>query len=533
MVGHPTVMRHHRLWLGMALLLLAFVIRAHAIQALPPFNDESLHIRRAEGILRDRDLSLTPFKLLTYYVIAFFQPSRTEAIFLGRTGVAMLALVGLAATYATARLLFGQRPAWLAMILAIFSPFMIFFDRLALADPLTSALAMVVVWLSVVMIRQPVPRWAMLNGVFMALVILAKTIGAPFLMLPILAIWAFGGRGWPQRWRLLPLWQWLLAGLQPYRRQLLITYGTLALCMTPFSLHVIERTLTGKYVMLVNNNLVLGLAEDRPFLEVLLHNFGTLWDVNWILHSPILWLIILLSTAYLSRQRPHAALYLVGTVLLGWSMSVFLGAELSTRYLTLGVLPMMVMVAGALETLAMQLKKRSIFIMVGVGVWIGFFAMPFTYHTWTDPTQLWLPPRDRWEYFENFTAGYGLLDAAQDIERLPPSEPSGRVNVFGLNGSCHQIRLYLPNAEPQDDGPVWLECPFFGWYGEFLMDVGADIQNRLQTENQVYLLIEPDIPYFDVHDLDPLWQWEEVKRYYRPFNGMTIILYHIKPLEVE
>ncbi|MCB9436848.1 MAG: glycosyltransferase family 39 protein [Anaerolineales bacterium] len=526
-------MHRRRLWLGMGLLLLAFVIRAHAIQALPPFNDESLHIRRAEGILIDRDLSLTPFKLLTYYVIAFFRPARTEAIFLGRTGIAMLSLVGLSATYATARLLFGQRTAWLALILAICSPFMIFFDRLALADPLTSALAMMVVWLSVVIVRRPEARWSILNGVFMALVILAKTIGAPFLALPVLAIIAFGGATLPTVWKPRPLWQWLITHLQPYRHRLLTAYGTFALSMSPFGLHVLERTLTGRYVMLVNNNLVLGLAEDRPFPEVLARNLGTLWDVNWILHSPALWVVILLSAVYTSRQRPHAALYLIGSVLLGWSMSVVLGAELSTRYLTLGILPMLVMLAGTLNLVMTRLRYGQTLVVMGIGAWIALFAAPFIYRAWTDPTQLWLPPRDRWEYFANFTSGYGLMDAADDIEQLPRSEPSGRVNVFGLNGSCHQIRLYLPNAEPQDDGPVWLECPFFGWYGEFLMDVGADIQERLQVESQVYLLVEPEIPYFDVHDLDPLWNWQEVKRYQRPFDGMEIILYHITPLEGE
>jgi hypothetical protein len=43
--------------------------------------------------------------------------------------------------------------------------------------------------------------------------------------------------------------------------------------------------------------------------------------------------------------------------------------------------------------------------------------------------------------------------------------------------------------------------------------------------------LEPEIPYFDPQDLYPLWQWQEVNRYTRPFGGMEIVLYHIRPLD--
>jgi hypothetical protein len=150
----------------------------------------------------------------------------------------------------------------------------------------------------------------------------------------------------------------------------------------------------------------------------------------------------------------------------------------------------------------------------------------FIYNAWTDPTKLNLPDRDRWEYYENFSAGYGLVDAAADIEKLPRSEPSGRVNVLGLVGSCHQLRLYL-----DEDGPVWLECPFFGWQGEFMPEVVETVDQRLQEESIVYLLVEPELRFTDLSMLNV--EWELIKRYPRPFDGMTVELYRVYPAEAD
>ncbi len=538
-------MKRQDLWFGVVLLLVGVIIRAHAIEALPPFNDESLHIRRAEKVLVERNWTLTPFKLLVYYLIAFFRPDRVHAIFLGRTGVALFSLIGLAGTYATAKLLFDRWAARMALILAVFSPFMVFFDRLALADPVTASLGILLVWMSVRMVRRPdcgsrCPE-AVAAGILGTLVILAKTIGAPFLAMPGVAVLAFGRGKPPSRWRIQTLWRWGFERARVYQGMLWTTYIAFGLSMAPFILHVIERAVTGNYVMIVNNNLVLGLAEDRPPHEIIWKNLGTLWDVNWILHSPALWLLIIVTGSVLIWKCPREAFYLICAVALPWALSVFLGAELSTRYLTLGILPLYVLLAGGMRIIGQQtivLGGRSLslkpMMIAGVVVWVLFFAVPFIDKVWNRPTALHLPSRDHWEYFTNFSSGYGLVDAAAEVEEvLLPSEPSGRINIFGLNGSCHQIRLYLPDAYEDESGPVWLTCPDFGWHGEHLMEVADDIDQRLATETRVYVMIEPEIPFFDPTELCTRWGWEETARYSRPDDGMEIIIFRVTPVSPD
>lgn len=513
--------RHLWLWACVALLLVGIAIRAHNIKSLPPFNDESHHIRRAEDIytFTNRDLNLTLGKLLSYYWLGLFGAQRLDAIFIGRTATALFSLLGLAATFTTARLMFGRAAAFIALLLAVFSPFMIFFDRLALADPLMASIGMLLVGASFKLVRGNHKGWwdgwAIVVGLLSGLVVMAKLLGLPMVAVPVVAVMVYGE---PRlaRFNFEKIRQWLLSLWKSYRPMLITVYSVFGLTMLPFIWHIFDRVvISNTFVPIVNNNLINGAAEEKSPPQVMIDNLAMLWETHWDLHSPILLLTMILAAGVLIWKRKPAALFLLGSLALAWSLSLFVAAELSTRYLTLGVLPTFVVVGGALS----MLPRRPL-IFAAVGAWIGIFALPFIMNMWNDPVQLDLPERVRWEYFSNFSAGYGLVDAAGDIEKLPRSQPSGRVNVLGLVGSCHQLRLYL-----DENGPVWLECPFFGWQGEYMDEVAAVIDRRLSEESIVYLLVEPELPFTDLSKLDV--RWELVGRYPRPFDGMVVELYRI------
>ena len=521
----------HWFWLSVALLLLGWAVRAHAIEALPPFNDESHHIRRAELVygFSDPDLSMTPGKLLSYYWLGLFGAERLDAIFIGRTATALFAVLGLAGTFATTRLLFGQRAGILALFFASFVPFMVFFDRLALTDPLTASLSMWLVWASLVMVKkQPCQRkskWAVIVGILSGLVVMAKLLGLPMLGIPFLAVLIYGKQvPWPG-YHPRQIWQWLVAKWQAHQPMLRTVYGVVGLIFAPSSLYILGRIIfDGELVPIVNNNLINGAAENKPPPQVILDNLGTLGETHWVLHSPILALMILGAIGWALYKRKKHGLYLLGAVALAWSLSIFVAAELSTRYLTLGVLPLLALVAGTLDEVLRRLPRLGRGAVSGVlMLWLIIFALPFIRTAWSQPAALDLPERDRWEYYANFSSGYALVSAAHDIETLPPSQPSGRVNLIGLVGSCHQMRLYL-----DEYGPVWLECPFFGWQGENMDEVATNIQTQVATESTVYLLVEPDLTFTDLSVIAV--DWELIRRYGRPFEGMVVELYRVYPL---
>lgn len=486
------------LWGAVALLWVAFLIRAHQIEALPPFNDESLHIRRAEQVwtFQNPDVSFTVGKLLAYYWYGIFHPARLDAIFVTRTVTGLFALMGLAASAGIGRRLFGGSAGMLALLMLAFAPYMIFFDRLALTDPITTAIGMITVWASLRMLDYPRKLWAgMAVGLLCTLTILAKLIGLPFAGIPVLAVAILGSGTLGQRW-------------EAYRRPLLACYLTVAGLLTPFFLRVVYKELTGNRISVVDTHLI----NTQTPLETLQTNIGQLFEALTVFNHPLfMGLALLMSVAGL-WFRPRPAVFLLAGLLAVWGFSLATGGALSERYLQLGVPFFFLLVAGGMVRFRLAWG--------GVALWIGLFCLPFIVHSWNDPRLNIYPARARWEYFTNFSAGYGLVDAAEVLPQLPPSD-DGRIPVLGLVGSCHQIRLYL-----DETGNVDLTCLEFGWMGGELMEQVADtIDQRVAEESNLYLLVEPE---FDNTPLEMLRvRHEVIATWQRPFDGMRVELWRV------
>lgn len=498
------------LWGAVGLLWLGFLVRAHNILALPPFNDESLHIRRAETVwtFDDPVLSFTIGKLLTYYWQGLFNPDRLDAVFVARTVTGLFALLGLAAAFAVGRRLFGATAGVLGLYLLVFAPFTVFFDRMALSDPLTAALGMLTIWASLLMLDRPQEwEWGLLTGIMALLTILAKLTGVIFATMPIVAIAILAQGSWRARW-------------QRYRTTLLVCYATLIAFLMPFILWIVYREASGNRISVVDNHLI----NHKSPLETLTDNFRELWDAALILNHPLFIALVVLMVALACFRRWRVMLFALACVGLAWGMPVAMSGVFSVRYLQIGVLPFFVLIGGALIWAVPKNIPSPWLIGWGIAsLWIVFFAQPFLLNSWNDPRQNDYPEPMRWEYFSNFTTGYGLMDAAAVLPSMPPSSTSGKVPVIGLTGSCHQMRLYL------DETDVFLECPAFGWNGEFMDDVAEYVEARMAQESVLYLLVEPRLPYTNLSKLrvNP----DVLFRFARPFDGLTVELWRVYPVE--
>ena len=489
-------------WLGLAvfLLLMAFFVRAHNIEALPPFNDESHHIRRAEQVwsLSDPDLSFTPGKLLTYYWYGIFNADRLHAIFITRTATALFSLIGLAASFAITRHLFGAWAGVLTLYLLTFAPFMIFFDRMALSDPLTTSLGALTIWASLRLVAQPERWvWGMVTGLIATLTILSKLIGFPFVLIPLWAVLVLGGN-----WR-------------RYQTSLFFCYAAMTAILTPFALRVLFKELSGNRISVVDNHLI---NHQRP-LQTLADNLADLWEANLVFNGAAFLVLAAIGIALTARRQGRLVMFLLGCVLIPWSAIILTSGVLSTRYLQIGIPALFALIAGAVIVLKPRLRWPTSWLVATL--WIILFAQPFILNSWNDPRANGLPDRARWEYFQNFTAGYALMPAAEVMPTLETSTTSGRIPVVGLVGSCHQIRLYL-----DENGPVLLECPAFGWRGEFMDDVADFVDQRLAEESTLYMLVEPQLPFTDLSKLRV--QREVLARFERPFDGMRVELWRVE-----
>ena len=85
--------------LAVALLLAGFGLRTQEITALPLYQDETYHLRRAEAVYRfeDNPIAYAHGKLLLYYWLGAFDPAYTEAgLATARLSVALTGLLGAA-----------------------------------------------------------------------------------------------------------------------------------------------------------------------------------------------------------------------------------------------------------------------------------------------------------------------------------------------------------------------------------------------------------------------------------------------------
>lgn len=509
-----------------ALLLVAFFVRAHNALAMPAFNDESLHIRRSEIVWRfDDPVSFTAGKLLGYYWLGAFGFDRLDALHGGRLVYALAILIGAAATYRVGRALFGHAVGVLALLLYALSPYLVFYERMILADQLAAAFGMLAVWAGIRLARRPTPRAGLLSGLFVSLAVLAKLTAAPFALASVAAIWTLGerdsapaGSGWRAR---------LARIVAPrYWPALATAYAFNLISGLPFILFPVFRQVQQEPVLLVGTNLFV----TSGFGRVLAANIPALGETLAGFHGPAAVIAALGAAAWALWRWRRPALYLAGCTLLPWSIILALSPDPSNRYWLLGIPPLLVWVAAGLWGASDALARRAgdglarAALAGAIGVWSAAIALPFAWNAWNDPLALRLPEHDRWEYYTNFSAGFGWREAVEAMQTLPRSSTSGRVPVVSTIVGCHALRLYLP-----EDGAVNLKCPFFGWQGEHLDAVTADLAHFFASETVTYLLAEPDAPFVDLNRL-PVRR-ERVARFERPFGGVALELYRVDPPE--
>jgi 4-amino-4-deoxy-L-arabinose transferase-like glycosyltransferase len=358
-----------------ALLLLIFLIRAHNSLALPAFNDESLHIRRSEIVwtFDNPATSFTVGKLLGYYWLGAFGFDRLDVLHGGRLVYALFILIGAAGAYRVGRSLFSHGVGLLALLLYAFAPYLIFYERMILADQLAASLGMLVIWAGIRLARHPTRQNGLLSGVFITLAVLAKLTAIPFALVPLAAIVILGKRetgshppetlhaeGFRARAsRIIPRRTW---------PALITCYGFNLLTGLPFMLFPLFREVSREPVLVVGTDLFVSSGWDRVFAE----NVPRLWDVLRVYFGLGAVLLALLLIARLWGRSRREALYLIVCTLLPWSLILPLSPDPSNRYWLPGIPPLLVLVAAGLSPIYPLGRRFGAKTDQMVGVGAGF-----------------------------------------------------------------------------------------------------------------------------------------------------------------
>ncbi len=374
------------------LLLVLWFSRIPALEALPLHNDEGLHLTRAVEVW-----NLHPFweisdgKIINHWAIALFYPQH-DPVFAGRIATVFVSLIGFAAGYALIRRLFGGHAALLAGALWIASPYLFFFERLALSDAEAGALVVLALWASWRLAERGTLRRAALTGLALALATLFKFTAVPFAFSVALIV--------------------LVRARYPLRRRiglLVIAAGVVAAC---FAIPMGYLLLRGGDLFSIALGWIgggsgaanQGIGANLAMLTSQLIGFSL----------PIWSTLLVIGLALLLVLRPRQGGLLLLAVGVPLASIVVLGREVLPRHFVV-TLPAFLLLGGAgigvaIERWEASQRWRA---LSGVTLLLAVGFVPFALHAYSAPDQLRVPDAVWTQYFSQHSSGYGLREAVQ------------------------------------------------------------------------------------------------------------------------
>lgn len=442
-----------------ALLLAGFFLRVHnpAIQAA--FIDESRHIERGQIAysLSTNPVEIFRGKLLLYYWLGFFQPTGPGALVVSRLAVAIAALLSHAATVAMARTCFGRRAMLPAALFMVALPYDVFYSRLALADPLATALATLTVWQAVLLARHPTRRRGVIVGELLGATTLAKLTTAALLAIPVMAIALLGT---------VPLEGWTRAAIDRWNAGTARRYGPALKAISAVYLAMwgvigllsLYSWRFGSGPLIVDFYLI-GLRDQTGNKWRI--KLDTFWDIlTHLVSAPMVALLIALVLVLLWKRRA-ATVYVLGWLALVWGPSMVFGIQPEARYMMLGGPPLAILFGGGMILAGDWLADRwpavprravtAALVLVVVGAWGAGFALPFAHAAMTDPEAVELPELDAYIFFTGPTNTWGFPEALDVAGQMSSGgDPVPVVGAFEtvahMHGYCEMFALYVPEA---------------------------------------------------------------------------------------
>lgn len=406
--------------LVVVLLLLQLFLRAHALTNQEPFIDEGYHVSRAVHVwdFDSHPARTANGKLLLYFWLGLFDLQPITALYVSRTAIALISLVGGAAIYALGRLIGSRRVGMLALGLYAILPLALFFERMALADPFAAAFASLLAWRSLIFVRRP--RWSegVLIGLFCACAMLAKLTMGLIPLVTAAAIFFF-----PVHQRKLRL----------YLPGLIIAACVVILLWLPILIPAWLARDTDPFVLINPQNLQ-QIEEAAPIADL----WGQLPQISAYTSTNLLtaggialvWLLVRRSS------RPAALFILVWLVVIV-ILPTMASKDMRSRYLMPLAGPLVLVIALAVERLWRQ--HQSIIrgaIIASSAIWLISFVLPFIRTILVDPMSLELSPRDTQNYLSGNFAGDAFRQTAALLEQINPD------SIYASYGTCQALFFF-------------------------------------------------------------------------------------------
>ncbi len=425
------------------LLLVLFFIRTHNILVQNPYVDEGFHIKRA-GIVWNFDQNpgrISHGKLLLYYWLGLFETGPETALGASRLGMAVYSLITGSTIYLLGRLLYKHSAGLIALGLYAILPLAVFYERMAMADPIAAGLAAIIAWRSLVFAKRPDTRHSIEIGVLLALATLAKLTMGFLPLLPGIAALIYTS------WHRQQIGQQIITFVKVYAPPLVIAAFVVGLIWAPLAIPAyFARNSDDPFLLVDSFNVRTSAQEPASPIEYFDETLPLIEQVatRALLLALVAAAVYQLVSVVWNRRTFRSGLFVLSWFLLILGLTLF-GARLSTlRYvMPLGV-PAVLILGGAAASLA-DIRPPALrwivrpALAIVIAAWAIDFALPFLRTDLRNPDDLDFSSTNWTEYQSGYLiADDAVREAADALNAIQP-HPKPLYATWWL---CHLMYFY-------------------------------------------------------------------------------------------
>ncbi len=420
-------------------LLCYFITRIYGLTSLPIFVDEGIHIQWASEMWRgDLGGILRPLldgKLLQIWLTALVIPWSLDPLWASRFVTVFFGSLTLWGCYEIGRILFNKTIGLVSAGLYIICPFVLFYDRMALADGILSAFSTLTLLWSISIIKEPKKEYVWLLGVSIALGILTKIFPGIVLLSTPLIVWLC----LPKR-KKTSLWRY-------FRNVYLLAIGV---SLIPICIFFKKTT------QIVEKSVLAPTSFD--FLQNFSSNFKMASEWLWAYWTPTVMILGMIGFIMALVKKQREAILLLILVLFPIVVLGGISRIWFPRYILFVTVPFLILASWSathlksiLEAWVMRLPWQYERWQVQITLSLIFFAIIFfparriDYYLWTDPSRAPLPRIERIQYIEEWPSGYGVKEAAVYLLQEAVKHPEGIMVVHHEFGDTTNsgLRVYF------------------------------------------------------------------------------------------
>lgn len=381
--------------------ILYFGLRLPNLTLQPIFADEAIYIRWAQIMKAEptlRFISLTDGKtpLFMWLMIPFFKIFN-DPLFAGRFLSVLSGYVTLIGAVFLGWRFFNRSTAlWSGFLIAV-TPFVVFFDRMALVDSMLAAFSIWSLIFALILVRIPRLDLSMILGYLLGGGLLTKTPGLfNVLMLPAAFIsfnWSYDNR---QKNFIKTVGFFILAAVIAMGIYNLLRLG-------PGFESLSSRN--QDYIFPFSRIFTSPLDPLIPHLQNLADWFPKLFTL-----PVLLFVFIGLVLTILTRKREALVIFfwLLGPL----TAELFLLQTFTARYILSAIAPLLCLAGWAIAWIIERSRFKKNISIAAIFVFILPLALFFNIQLITDPSKVDLPREERSGYLEEWTAGYGFPQIA-------------------------------------------------------------------------------------------------------------------------